>query len=126
MCPRFQFCTHQRVCILHFLKKVEFVVPYWVSMHQCSVPRPSPGREMRGGGGFDGQSFEENKGGSVSVSISVQMRPCHREDMPRFVCWQQNLKKIPRRNLKSCIAVFKYTNCSPQNLLLLNPILVHM
>jgi hypothetical protein len=40
-----------------------------VSMHQCSVPRPSPGREMRGGGGgFDGQSFEENKGGSVSVS----------------------------------------------------------
>jgi hypothetical protein len=21
MCPRFQFCTHQRVCVLHFLKK---------------------------------------------------------------------------------------------------------
>jgi hypothetical protein len=30
MCLRFQFCTHQRVCILHFLKKVKFVdvVPY--------------------------------------------------------------------------------------------------
>ncbi len=25
---RFQFCTHQRVCILYFLKKVKFVVPY--------------------------------------------------------------------------------------------------
>ncbi len=23
-----QFCTHQRVCILYFLKKVKFVVPY--------------------------------------------------------------------------------------------------
>jgi hypothetical protein len=28
MCLRFQFCTHQRVCILYFLKKVKFVVPY--------------------------------------------------------------------------------------------------
>ncbi len=25
---RFQFCTHHSVCILHFLKKVKFVVPY--------------------------------------------------------------------------------------------------
>jgi hypothetical protein len=28
MCLRFQFCNHQRVCTLHFLKKVKFVVPY--------------------------------------------------------------------------------------------------
>jgi hypothetical protein len=28
MCLRFQFCTHQRDCILHFQKKVKFVVPY--------------------------------------------------------------------------------------------------
>ncbi len=28
MCLRFQFCTHQRVCILYFLKKGKFVVPY--------------------------------------------------------------------------------------------------
>ncbi len=28
MCIRFQFCTHQRVCVLNFLKKVKFVVPY--------------------------------------------------------------------------------------------------
>jgi hypothetical protein len=27
MCLRFQFCTHQRVCILHFRKKVKFAVP---------------------------------------------------------------------------------------------------
>jgi hypothetical protein len=27
MCLRFQFCTHQSVCILYFLKKVKFVVP---------------------------------------------------------------------------------------------------
>jgi hypothetical protein len=27
MCLRFKFCTHLRVCILHFLKKVKFVVP---------------------------------------------------------------------------------------------------
>ncbi len=33
MCLRFQFCTHQRVCILYFLKKVKFVVPY------CTVGR---------------------------------------------------------------------------------------
>ncbi len=32
MCLRFQFCTHQRVCILHLLKKVKFVVPL------CSAP----------------------------------------------------------------------------------------
>jgi len=25
MCLKFQFCTHQRVCIFHFLKKGEFV-----------------------------------------------------------------------------------------------------
>jgi hypothetical protein len=33
MCLRFQFCTHQRVCtcILYFLKKVKFVVPYSAS-----------------------------------------------------------------------------------------------
>jgi hypothetical protein len=28
MCLRYQFCSHQRVCILHFLKKVKFVVPF--------------------------------------------------------------------------------------------------
>jgi hypothetical protein len=29
-CLRFQFCTHQMVCILHFLKKVKFVVPCYI------------------------------------------------------------------------------------------------
>jgi hypothetical protein len=29
MCLRFKFCTHQRVCVLNFLKKVKFLVPYW-------------------------------------------------------------------------------------------------
>jgi hypothetical protein len=33
MCLRFQFCTHQRVCVLHFLKKVKFVVPYCTIVH---------------------------------------------------------------------------------------------
>ncbi len=28
MCLRFKFCTHQRVCVINFLKKVKFVVPY--------------------------------------------------------------------------------------------------
>jgi hypothetical protein len=27
MCLRFQFCTHQRACILYFIKKIKFVVP---------------------------------------------------------------------------------------------------
>jgi hypothetical protein len=27
MCLRFQFCTHQRVCILHFLKKANSLYP---------------------------------------------------------------------------------------------------
>jgi hypothetical protein len=28
MCHGFQFCTHQKVCVLHFLKKGKFVLPY--------------------------------------------------------------------------------------------------
>jgi hypothetical protein len=28
MCLRFKFCTHQRVCVLNFLKNVKFVAPY--------------------------------------------------------------------------------------------------
>jgi len=27
MCLRFKFCTHQRVCILHFLKKLNLLYP---------------------------------------------------------------------------------------------------
>ncbi len=40
MCLRFQFCTHQRVCILYFLKKVKFVVPY------CTVPCTATPRNL--------------------------------------------------------------------------------
>ncbi len=40
MCLRLKFCTHQRVCILYFLKKVKFVVPqcpslFIISYFQC-------------------------------------------------------------------------------------------
>ncbi len=37
MCLRFQFCTYHRVCILHFLKKVKFVVPYPTDIHLGEV-----------------------------------------------------------------------------------------
>jgi hypothetical protein len=39
MCLRFQFCTHQRVCVLTviFFKKVKFVVPYLVGLLERSV-----------------------------------------------------------------------------------------
>jgi hypothetical protein len=41
---KFQFCTHQRICILHFLKKVKFVLPYCTVHIACVLPGPfSPG-----------------------------------------------------------------------------------
>jgi hypothetical protein len=41
MCLRFQFCTYQRVCMLYFLKKVKFVVPY-CAYHLWTIFAGSP------------------------------------------------------------------------------------
>jgi|LakMenE01Jun11ns_1017448.scaffolds.fasta_scaffold9911773_2 hypothetical protein len=37
MCLRFKFCTNQRVCVLNFLRKVKFVVPYCTVYSTCTV-----------------------------------------------------------------------------------------
>jgi hypothetical protein len=39
MCLRFQICTHQRVCILHFLKKNQIRCTL---LDRPAVPQPLP------------------------------------------------------------------------------------
>ncbi len=38
MCLRFQFCTHQRVCILYFLKKSPNCCTLLFSRERLSIP----------------------------------------------------------------------------------------
>ncbi len=47
MCLRFQFCTHQRVCILYFLKKSQIrctLMWSWYLMAFLDVPNGTPRR----------------------------------------------------------------------------------
>ncbi len=63
MCLRFQFCAHLRVCILHFLKKVKFVV-----LQRCDAAKTtknSTGSHLK----TETKSWKDYKNGHSKLNI---------------------------------------------------------